>query len=112
MITVVNKHTHIPTEHDIYVGRGSVLGNPYTSKYVESTLAKYQAINRNHAVALYHEHLHDAIKNGDVAICNELKRIAKLSKSQDINLVCFCKPLLCHAEIIKSAVEQLLAKHL
>jgi hypothetical protein len=31
MITVVNKYKHTPTENDVYIGRGSALGNPFTS---------------------------------------------------------------------------------
>lgn len=30
MITVVNKHWHKPTENDVYCGRGSPVGNPYS----------------------------------------------------------------------------------
>jgi len=31
MITVVNKYKHVPTRDDVYIGRGSILGNPYSS---------------------------------------------------------------------------------
>lgn len=32
MIKVVNKHKHESTDNDIYIGRGSPLGNKYSSK--------------------------------------------------------------------------------
>jgi hypothetical protein len=31
MITVVNKYKHISGDNDVYIGCGSVLGNPFTS---------------------------------------------------------------------------------
>lgn len=29
---VVNKRYHIPTQNDVYIGRPSIFGNPYTYK--------------------------------------------------------------------------------
>ena len=31
-INIVNKKDHAPTDRDFYIGRGSVFGNPFTSK--------------------------------------------------------------------------------
>jgi len=42
-INVVNFKTHTPTENDIYIGRGSILGNPYTYLPLNETSAKFQA---------------------------------------------------------------------
>jgi hypothetical protein len=42
MIKVVNKYSHIPTSNDIYIGRGSILGNPYTHLPIKNTKAFIQ----------------------------------------------------------------------
>lgn len=50
MIYVVNKHKHTPTETDVYIGRGSDLGNPYTSIKDGKTKARYVVDSREESV--------------------------------------------------------------
>lgn len=105
MILVVNKHKHTPTNNDYYIGRGSALGNPYTSQDLDKTKAEFQAKDREESVYMYREYLLNKIKNKDPLICNELNKIYKLSKRGDINLVCFCAPKSCHGSVIKEVIE-------
>ena len=69
MIEVVNKNSFTPdTEFSIvpikefYIGRGSVLGNPYTSKKLEDTKALFQCDSREESINKYEEYLLDTSK--------------------------------------------------
>lgn len=97
MITVVNKHHHEPTSIDIYVGRGSPLGNPERINHKTT---------RAEAIAFYKEYLPEKIRTKDKVICTELNRIYRTAKAGDVNLVCYCKPDDCHADFIKQLIEE------
>ena len=108
MIKVVNKHHHTPTPNDFYIGRGSPLGNPYTSK-TTPTKAQFQCETAGESVSKFREYIVQQIKEKNPKICAELNRIWKAAKTKDINLVCFCaKPqvhFFCHGLIIKEIIE-------
>lgn len=103
-ITIVNKTKHPPTENDYYIGRGSVLGNPYTSKALLKTKATYQCSSRDEAIDKYAEYLNQKIIDEDSEICDELNRIYTKALKNDINLVCYCVPKRCHGEVIKGII--------
>ncbi len=107
MITVVNKKTHIPTENDVYIGRGSVLGNPYTSiPDIKLTKASFKCETREESINKFYEYILEKITNKDTLVCAELNRIWKLVKNGVfVNLVCYCTPQLCHGNIIKKIIE-------
>jgi len=105
MIFVVNKHKHFPTNNDIYIGRGSPLGNPYTHLN-ENTKAEFIVENREEAINNYEVWINDKILNKDVEICNMLNKIYLMAKKDDVNLVCYCVPKNdCHGFIIKKIIE-------
>ena len=110
MITVVNKYTHTPTDNDIYIGRGSPLGNPF--KIGEQSIAHFpKVLTREDVIAEYQPYILNQINNSNPSVCNELDRIAyKCLDGQDVNLVCFCKPRECHGDIIKSILDAKLAE--
>lgn len=109
MITVVNKKTHVPTDYDVYIGRGSVLGNPYSSlpAHIE-TKAEFRCETREESISKFNEYIEKEIKDKNEKICSELNRIWKLAKAGDINLVCYCAPKSCHGHIIKKIIESVL----
>jgi hypothetical protein len=107
MITVVNKHAHKATEQDIYVGRGSDLGNPYTgTKPLESTKAMFQAKSREESIELYKSWIQEKIRVKDKAVCKALNEIYLRSVRGPVNLVCFCKPKACHGDVIRAIVME------
>ena len=106
MITVVNKYKHTPTESDVYIGRGSVLGNPFTSRSGK-TKAKFVCDSREEAIESFRSYLMDNIKKPEIR--NELNRIYRMAKDGNVNLVCFCKPKACHGDVIKELIESKLA---
>ena len=79
----------------VYVGRAtkelpqSPLANPYTIR---------QAGSRENAIELYRSWLWLRIRHKSPRILNALKQL-----DEDTVLVCWCHPLLCHAEVIERA---------
>ena len=105
MIQVVNKYKIKPSADDVYIGRGSLLGNPYTSVKDKETLAKYTCDTREDSITLYKEYLLNKIRSRDRIVCGEIKRIYDLHKRGNVNLVCFCKPKSCHGDIIVEVIS-------
>lgn len=94
MITVVNKRQY--EGQGIYIGRPSILGNPF----------KVSEYGRGNCIEPYRQWLRQEwVKGGKVR--QELIRLAELSKREDLVLVCWCKPLACHGDVIKDAVEKI-----
>lgn len=83
------KVVHCKTEpYQVYVGRGSKFGNPYTHKY--GTSAPWVVDDRETAIRLYEEWLR-AQPELMAAVKQELK--GKV-------LGCWCKPLDCHGDVL------------
>lgn len=125
---------------DVYIGRPSLLGNPFASKPSkigqQLNLLEWQDIPdywlwliHNHkrctirvgsdqaAVELYQQFLRKLYQH-DAEVRNELKRLARLSQdSGTLHLICWCKLKVnddtpCHGDVIKAALEGLIVKHL
>lgn len=103
-LTVVNKYKHEATSDDVYIGRGSVFGSPYShipSKFKDITLC----VSREEAVDEFKEYFKD-IMDGCGCKHKRLKRwlrelIVKLKLGGEVNLVCFCAPKACHGDVIR-----------
>ena len=91
MITIVNKHH---SSSGVYVGRPTVLGNPYT----------LQAYTRTDAIARYRIWLRQQWqRHGEVHAA--LLQLARRYKERgELTLACWCAPQRCHAEVIREAV--------
>ena len=102
-IVVVNKHTHTPTELDVYIGRGSPLGNPY----------KLSDYSREVSISLYAVEISQCIstkantKNLNYqGVKDLLNRIWWMNRYEgQCNLVCYCAPLACHGDVIKGILD-------
>lgn len=103
-IKIVNKKNHIPTFQDVYVGRGSTLGNPYTHMQ-KSSRAEFIVESREVAINKYRQYLLKEISKENVKIINELNNIKTKLLKGNVNLVCYCVPLPCHATVIKEILE-------
>lgn len=97
MCIVVNRYKVNMDDPDIvYIGRGSVWGNPFSHK--EGTKAIWKVDSVSDAIKHYREYLWAAIQEGDVTI--------EMLKALDgKRLACYCAPNPCHGNIIKRAVE-------
>ena len=96
MIHVLNKrHENAYACEIVYVGRPSVLGNPFTVK----------EHGHGNAIKLYRKWLW-----GQMQFVNpqyrEIMRLAKLyEKEQELALVCWCAPRPCHGAVIAKAIQ-------
>ena len=85
------------TDSDIvYIGRGSIWGNPYSHK--DGTKAKFRVETRDEAVDKYRVWLWDQIRKG--AITKEI-----LLELDGKRLCCYCSPQRCHGDILVKAIE-------
>jgi hypothetical protein len=96
-IDVVNKH-HVTQFRatDTYIGRGSVLGNPYP---ITATASREQVIER------YEGWLLEQIEQQVPAVIEVLNHLAyQVADNHDIRLFCFCAPRPCHGDVVKRII--------
>ena len=74
-------------EFDVYIGRGSRWGNPYSHK--EGTLAEHVVGSRTEAIQKFEEYL----------LSNE-ELMTSLPDLKGKTLGCWCKPKTCHGDIL------------
>lgn len=79
---------------DIYIGRPSIWGNPYTHK--SGTQAEFVVSSREEAVAKYKEY-----------ILNNPQLLKELPKLKGKVLGCWCKPQSCHGDILAELANNL-----
>lgn len=106
MIKVVNKKTHKSTFNDYYIGRPSIFGNPFTH-LKQNTKAEFQVETREIAIEKYKDWFDFKYKT-DSKFKIEFDELVKIAKVEDVNLVCWCKPLSCHGDIIKQKIKEYL----
>jgi len=105
MIKVIHKKDTDKYDNVIYVGRGSNLGNPYTSIQGRSTLAEFVVNSREESVQCYKDYILDCIEKKDEKICNSLNQIYTQATNGDVYISCYCKPKSCHGDIIKEIID-------
>lgn len=76
---------------DVYIGRPSKWGNPFTHIDDRRTAAKYIVSNRDEAVAKYEEY----ILNGEGQ-----HLLADLHELRGKTLGCWCHPKSCHGDVL------------
>ncbi len=87
---VVNKYHKIP--YDVYIGRGSIFGNPFS--HMDNTKAQYKVATREEAVERYREW-----------IMTQPQILNKLPELKGKVLGCFCKPRACHGDVLVELIE-------
>lgn len=95
-ITVTNRHTSKTTPDEVYIGRGSVYGNPFkigTDGDRAAVIAKYRRylwveLNKKGSPLL--------------AGCQDLAY--QIMDGESLTLSCFCAPKPCHGDILKKAI--------
>lgn len=87
------KVVHFKKEsYDVYIGRPSVWGNPFSHK--KGTLAEFKVSSRKEAIEKYEEYL---LSRKDL--------MDKLPELKGKTLGCWCKPSSCHGDILKKYVD-------
>ena len=105
MIKVIHKKDTDKHEKVIYVGRGSALGNPYTSIKGRDTLAEIVVDSRSESIECFRKYLIDCIEKKEEKVCNMLNQIYSMALESDVYLSCYCKPKSCHGDVIKEIIE-------
>lgn len=80
---------HVNEDYDIYIGRPSEWGNPYTHIKNRNTKAKFIVKTREEAISKYREWL-----------LSQHILMEKLESLRGKKLGCWCKPKACHGDII------------
>jgi len=93
---------------DFYIGRGTPLGNPYTSIAGRQTLAKYICNTKQDALRRYKPYLLTKLMDKKSEQYIEFRRLVKFASQHDICLVCHCAPNPCEGDLIKKLIENLL----
>ena len=111
-IIVYNKtnedYSTLPNNY--YIGRGSVLGNPYTHKQLNKTMALFHVSSRDEAVDKYDSYF-DLQYGRNEAFTELIDEIyEKYKNGEDIYLECYCKPQRCHGDVIASKLQKRLLK--
>ena len=108
MIYVYNSHNEDFTlkPNNYYIGRPSILGNPFTHNGVRTNLAKLSFKTREDAIAAYDKYF-DTMYGKDDKFTKAFDEIYEHYKNgEDIYLQCFCKPLACHGDIIANKLQK------
>jgi hypothetical protein len=108
MIYVYNSHNEDFTlkPNNYYIGRPSVLGNPFTHNGVKTNLAKLAFKTREEAIEAYEKYF-DTMYGKDDEFTKAFDEIYEHYKNgEDIYLQCFCKPLACHGDIIANKLQK------
>jgi hypothetical protein len=79
------------SKYDVYIGRPSKWGNPFTHIADKTTLAKYLVSTRSESIEKYKEWILEGDGNHLLNDLHELK--GKI-------LGCWCKPNNCHGDIL------------
>ena len=104
-----SKETH-DGPNNFYIGRPSVLGNPYTDKPLSGTMAIFQAKTREEAIEKYEDYF-DIQYGHNIEFTKAIDEIyEKYKNGETVYLECYCKPLPCHGDVIVKKLRQRLLK--
>lgn len=84
---------HCRSKYDVYIGRGSIFGNPYVLG---------RDGNREEIISLYKTYFYDRIQKD-----RKFKEAVEWLRGKDIRLGCHCAPLKCHGDIIVEYLNNL-----
>ena len=107
-ILVYNKNNedYSMCPNNYYIGRGSILGNPYTHLPLKGTMAIYHTRNREEAIERYGGYF-DLMYERDSefkAVVDEIYE--KYKRGEDIYFGCYCNSEEeCHGGVIKKKLQ-------
>lgn len=105
-----SQECHTSDPNNYYIGRGSVLGCPFTFNGKRSNLAKLTFRTRQECLEAYDKYFDISYdKNHEFRNAVDLL-FGKYKNGEDLYLQCFCKPEPCHGDIIAKKLQQMLVK--
>ena len=90
---VVNKYKE---SYDIYIGRGSKCGNPFTHIADKKTKAEFVVSSRDEAIESYRDWL-----------LKQPQLLNDLHELKGKTFGCFCKPKKCHGDVLVELLKGL-----
>lgn len=87
--------------YTVFIGRGSLFGNPYTHLSLRNTQAQYHVRTREDAIVAF-----DKYARKRVVVDWQFKEAFLALKANDI-LGCYCSPKSCHGDVIVEIWEEL-----
>jgi len=81
--------------YDVYIGRGSKWGNPYTHIKDRKTKAEYIVATREDAINMYRKWI---MLRPDL--------LSDLSELKGKTLGCYCKPKSCHGDVLVELIKE------
>ena len=90
---VVNKYKEV---YDVYIGRGSKWGNPFTHISDKKTKAEFIVDTREQAIESYRD-----------CVVKQPQLLKDLHELRGKTLGCFCKPKRCHGDVLVELVNGL-----
>lgn len=94
MCQLVNLKTG--AKSDVYIGRPSKWGNPFSHLAGNFTLAKFKVESRKEAVERY-----------EVYLLENKELMDSLHELKGKTLGCWCSPKACHGDVLKKYVDRL-----
>ncbi|RXZ78319.1 DUF4326 domain-containing protein [Paenibacillaceae bacterium] len=88
--TVVNKDHKVP--YDIYIGRGSMWGNPFS--HMKNTKAEFKVGTREEAIECFKKW-----------IVNQKDLLLNLKDLKGKVLCCYCSPAACHGHVLAEMAD-------
>jgi len=90
----------------IYIGRPSILSNPFIENKKDSKYETLKVSTRDDACESFESYFYDKIKDSDEVVLKELCRIHNIGKQRGVvKLGCFCRPMFrCHGDTIKKFI--------
>jgi Domain of unknown function (DUF4326) len=109
-IRIVHAHVHQPTPHDVLIGTGSPLANPFG--WLGGTAAQHTMKTKEEAQEAYLEYITRMVSKAQPnEVMQTLEEIILASMNgQPVKLVCSNKD--CHAEILKKFCDDLVRYHM
>lgn len=112
MIKVYNRkkedYSYMPNNY--YIGRGGILGNPFSHLPEDKCKAIYKCRTRDEAINRYSGYF-DIMYGHNKEFTEIIDEIyEKYKNGEDVFLECYCKPEPCHGDIIAQKMQQRLLK--
>lgn len=105
-----NKEDFSVHPNNYYIGRGGILGNPYSHLPEDKTKALYRCKDRDEAIDKYSSYF-DLMYGSNKEFKSIIDEIyEKYKNGEDIFLECYCKPNRCHGDVIAEKLQKRLIK--
>ena len=102
MIRVVNKKTWTGKGH--YIGRPTALGNPFS--HLPRSHADIKVATRDESISRYRGWLLEQLDSDNPASRMFLDLLREYEETGELTLICWCKPLSCHGDILAEFIRE------